>query len=101
MASNALGARTAMVWAGWPSSQRKRLGSAYQTWPVAVNGWVRDFNARVEIPDPAVDRYRPCLVRRTQPFPLGTGPSGPNHRRARAQSVAGHLSAAETHRTLS
>jgi len=40
-------ARTAMVFGGWPSSQRKRLGSANQTWPVAVSGWAKDLNARV------------------------------------------------------
>src|SRR6266550_1417402 len=47
MTSISLLARTAMVFGGWPSSQRKRLGSANQTWPVAVSGCVKDFKARV------------------------------------------------------
>src|ERR1051325_972743 len=47
MTSNSLVARTAMVCGGWPSSQWKRLGSANQTWPVALNGWVSDLSVRV------------------------------------------------------
>src|ERR1043165_3916389 len=39
--------RRAMVWAGEPSSQRKRLGVANQTWPVAVNGCVSVRKVRV------------------------------------------------------
>src|SRR3954447_11150600 len=45
--SKSFGARTAMVWAGLPSSQRNRVGAANQTCPVAVNGWASDFSARV------------------------------------------------------
>src|SRR5205807_2115647 len=47
MTSISLAARTAMVCAGRPNSQRKRLGSANQTWPVEVRGWASDLKARV------------------------------------------------------
>src|SRR6266487_3238788 len=39
--------RRAMVRAGEPSSQRKRLGAANQTWPVATNGCVSVRKVRV------------------------------------------------------
>src|SRR2546426_1095709 len=39
--------RTAMVCAGWPSSQRNLFGATNQTRPLAVNGWASVVKVRV------------------------------------------------------